>query len=92
MYDQGFESALIELGLDARGVAVSENWRIDTALLRTWLRKLRGICIHPQVGQLQGVSDKNKGGLKTIGEVLEVCLSLVVGFDQSVTLNECIRA
>ena len=73
VYDQNLETALLELGLDARGVAVSENWQIDTGLLRTWLRKLRGICTHPQVGQLQN-SDKNKSGaLKTIGEVLEVC-------------------
>ncbi|KAJ3551190.1 hypothetical protein NM688_g4853 [Phlebia brevispora] len=72
VYDQAFEAALLELGLDARGVAVTENWQIDTALLRTWLRKLRGICTHPQVGQLQNMADKNKaGGLKTIGEVLE---------------------
>ncbi|KAF7799206.1 hypothetical protein EIP86_010437 [Pleurotus ostreatoroseus] len=71
VYDQNLETALLELGLDARGVAVSENWQIDTGLLRTWLRKLRGICTHPQVGQLQN-SDKNKSGaLKTIGEVLE---------------------
>lgn len=77
VYDQHFEKALLDLGLDARGVAVTENWEADTAVLRTWLRKLRGICTHPQVGQLLNQNDKlNKPGvLKTIGEVLEVCLS-----------------
>lgn len=74
MYDQTFESALLELGFDARGVAVSENWQVDTGLLRSWLRRLRGICTHPQVGQLQNQTDKisKPGVLKTIGEVLEV--------------------
>ena len=74
VYDQNFEAALLELGFDARGVAVSENWQVDTGLLRTWLRKLRGMCTHPQVGQLQNPTDRfNKPGmLKTIGEVLEV--------------------
>lgn len=52
VYDQNFESALLELGLDARGVAASAGWEIDAGLLRSWLRKLRGICTHPQVDLL----------------------------------------
>lgn len=74
VYDHNFEQALLELGLDARGVAVSENWEVDTTVLRSWLRKLRGICTHPQVGQLQNQADKlhKPGVLKSIGEVLEV--------------------
>ncbi|KDQ50603.1 hypothetical protein JAAARDRAFT_580714 [Jaapia argillacea MUCL 33604] len=73
VYDQNLEQALDELGLDARGVAASEGWQVDASVLRTWLRKLRGICTHPQVGQLQNQRDKlNKpGGLKTMAEVLE---------------------
>ncbi|KAI0789257.1 SNF2 family N-terminal domain-containing protein [Abortiporus biennis] len=73
VYDQTFEQALLELGLDARGVAVTENWEIDTGVLRSWLRKIRGICTHPQVGQLSNQADKlhKPGVLKTIGEVLE---------------------
>lgn len=73
VYDQNFEKALLELGLDARGVAVTENWQVDTANLRSWLRRLRGFCTHPQVGQLQNQGDKlhKPGVLKTIGEVLE---------------------
>ena len=55
-------------------MAVNEDWEVDTAVLRTWLRKLRGICTHPQVGQLQQHADKlhKPGVLKSIGEVLEV--------------------
>lgn len=68
------ERALNELGLDARGIAASEGWEIDVSLLRSWLRKLRGITTHPQVGQLLHPADKlNKPGiLKSIHEVLEV--------------------
>ena len=76
VYDQNFEAALLELGFDARGVAVNEDWVVDTAALRTWLRKLRGICTHPQVGQLHNNVDRlhKPGVLKSIGEVLEVTL------------------
>ena len=70
VYDQSYETALLELGFDARGVAVSENWQVATTLLRTWLRRLRGLCTYPQVGTLQGTADK-PSALKTIGEVLE---------------------
>ena len=52
VYDQDLGKCLQELGLDARGVAATENWEIDTALLRSWLRKLRMICTHPQVRPL----------------------------------------
>ncbi|KAG1750477.1 SNF2 family N-terminal domain-containing protein [Suillus paluster] len=73
VYDQNLEAALVELGLDARGVAASEGWQIDATLLRNVLRKLRGICTHPQVGQLQRPGDKlvKPGALKSIGDVLE---------------------
>ncbi|KAI0920308.1 hypothetical protein AcV5_010081 [Taiwanofungus camphoratus] len=73
VYDQNFENALLELGLDARGVAVREDWEVDASVLRAWLRKLRGICTHPQVGQLLNHANKlhKPGVLKTIGEVLE---------------------
>jgi E3 ubiquitin-protein ligase SHPRH len=74
VYDQSLEEALLELGFDARGVAAVEGWQVDSSLLRTWLRKLRGFCTHPQVGQLQNQRDKLNayGVLKTIGEVLDV--------------------
>jgi E3 ubiquitin-protein ligase SHPRH len=68
------EKCLQELGFDARGVAATENWEADTTLLRSWLRKLRMICTHPQVGQLSKSTDKTykPGVLKSMGEVLDV--------------------
>ena len=63
----------MQLGLDARGVPTLQNSEVSTILLRSWLRKLRQICTHPQVGQLQKPGDKTykPGVLKTMGQVLE---------------------
>lgn len=66
------EQALLALGFDARGVTADERL-LDPVLLRSWIRKLRGICTHPQVGQLQNSTDK-KGTFKSIEEVLAVSL------------------
>ncbi|KAI0350953.1 hypothetical protein OH77DRAFT_1411940 [Trametes cingulata] len=75
VYDQTLDAALLDLGLDARGVAATENWEVDVGKLRYWLRKLRGICTHPQVGQLLGHGGADKlhkpGVLKSMAEVLE---------------------
>ncbi|KAG6335414.1 hypothetical protein ID866_3675 [Astraeus odoratus] len=73
VYDQALEGALAELGLDARGVAAYEGWQVDAGLLRNILRRLRGICTHPQVGQLQRQGDKlaRTNVLKSMAEVLE---------------------
>jgi E3 ubiquitin-protein ligase SHPRH len=73
VYDENLEKALLNLGLDARGVATSQNGEVDATLLRTWLRKLRQICTHPQVGQLQKPGDKSfkSGVLKSMRQVLE---------------------
>jgi len=64
------EQALLTLGFDARGVTVDESL-LDPVQLRSWIRKLRGICTHPQVGQLQSNTEK-KVSFKSIEEVLDV--------------------
>lgn len=69
------EQALLALGFDARGVTVDEKL-LDPVLLRSWIRKLRGICTHPQVGQLQNSTDK--GAFKSIKEVLQVSSCFLV--------------
>lgn len=78
VYDQALEDVLNELGLDARGVAASNGWDVDGSLLRSSIRRLRGICTHPQVGQLQRQNQNDKlfkpGALKTIEDVLQVIL------------------
>lgn len=73
VYDHAFEAVLLEIGLDARGVAAFEGWEVDAHALRNAIRRLRGICTHPQVGQLQRPNDKliKPGTVKTIAEVLQ---------------------
>ncbi|PPQ99586.1 hypothetical protein CVT24_005165 [Panaeolus cyanescens] len=73
VYDQTLETILLDLGLDARGVAANDGWTVDGALLRSSIRRLRGICTHPQVGQLQRRGDNlmKPGALKTMEAVLE---------------------
>ncbi|KAF5378608.1 hypothetical protein D9615_007143 [Tricholomella constricta] len=73
VYDQALEAALQDLGLDARGIAASERWQLDGTVLRSALGRLRGICTHPQVGQLQRPGDKlfKPGAVKTIDDVLQ---------------------
>ncbi|KAJ4490515.1 SNF2 family N-terminal domain-containing protein [Lentinula aciculospora] len=73
VYDQSFETILNDLGLDARGVAASEGWEVDGTLLRSSIRRLRGICTHPQVGQLVGQNERiyKPGALKTMADVLQ---------------------
>ncbi|KAG7085953.1 hypothetical protein E1B28_003481 [Marasmius oreades] len=73
VYDQALEMSLAELGLDARGVAASQGWDVDGAILRQAIRRLRAICTHPQVGQLVKPNDKQhkNGTLKSMADVLE---------------------
>ncbi|KAI0334196.1 hypothetical protein GY45DRAFT_1318648 [Cubamyces sp. BRFM 1775] len=75
VYNQTLDAALLDLGLDARGVAATENWEVDVAKLRTWIRKLRAICTHPQVGRLAGRGGADNlhkpGVLQSMAEVLE---------------------
>ncbi|KAJ7224511.1 SNF2 family N-terminal domain-containing protein [Mycena pura] len=73
VYDQNFETVLLELGLDARGVDVrGMNLEPDAAKLRTMIRRLRAICTHPQIGQLGPRHFKQDGGaLKTVEQVLQ---------------------
>ncbi|KAF8624317.1 hypothetical protein AX15_005947 [Amanita polypyramis BW_CC] len=73
IYNQAFEAVLLEIGLDARGVATSSGWDVDANVLRSAMRRLRGICTHPQVGQLQRHNDGiyKPGTVKTMTDVLQ---------------------
>lgn len=55
VYDQALEEAFAELGLDARGVAAYKGWDVEASVLRNVLRRLRGICTHPQVGRISRI-------------------------------------
>ncbi|KIY47840.1 hypothetical protein FISHEDRAFT_44377 [Fistulina hepatica ATCC 64428] len=70
VYDEALERVLLDLGLDSRGVASVEGWEPDANLLRSSIRRLRAICTHPQVGQLQH-ERMTRTVLKSMSEVLE---------------------
>ncbi|PFH49282.1 hypothetical protein AMATHDRAFT_148016 [Amanita thiersii Skay4041] len=73
VYDHALEGVLLELGLDARGIATSSGWEANGVTLRAAIRNLRGICTHPQVGQLVRPNDKlaKPGTVKTMANVLQ---------------------
>jgi E3 ubiquitin-protein ligase SHPRH len=73
VYDESMRQALDELGIDANGVIQGE---LNIPLLRAWLRKLRAVATHPQVGMLgdRGRILGEEGHLKTIANVLQVRL------------------
>ncbi|KIO23593.1 hypothetical protein M407DRAFT_26965 [Tulasnella calospora MUT 4182] len=74
-YDSTLKVALLELGLDARGVSRCGDSELNGALLRSVIRKLRMACIHPQVGTLGSQAAKGRGAqgggvVRPIGDVL----------------------
>ncbi|KZS95380.1 hypothetical protein SISNIDRAFT_408473 [Sistotremastrum niveocremeum HHB9708] len=73
VYNEHLRQALAELGLNHDGKPLFEGWQVDVGLLRTWIRKLRALATHPQVGQLLG-RDRigyDGGNLKSISQVLD---------------------
>ncbi|KAH7107566.1 SNF2 family N-terminal domain-containing protein [Auriculariales sp. MPI-PUGE-AT-0066] len=68
VYSDALDNAIHALGLPNNlGEAYAE---IDTAVLRSSLRLLRGLCTHPMVGQMQQ-ADKAANVVRSIGDVLE---------------------
>lgn len=81
VYDEAKRQALDELAISENGTIEGE---LNVPLLRQWLRKLRAVATHPQIGRL-GVREKilgDEGHLKTIAEVLKVS-SLTLEMTQS---------
>jgi E3 ubiquitin-protein ligase SHPRH len=89
VYDETMREALDELGISASGIIEGE---LNVPLLRQWLRKLRAVATHPQVGRL-GVREKilgDEGHLKTIAEVLKVFIRPVCNSNcQNVCCRRC---
>ncbi|KZV84430.1 hypothetical protein EXIGLDRAFT_776552 [Exidia glandulosa HHB12029] len=68
VYGEALDAALVALGVNVE--QANADMEVDTTVLRSALKTLRGLCTHPQVGQLQR-SDKSNAVLRSIGEVLE---------------------
>lgn len=88
VYDEALQQALAELGLK-HDVAVDPGWQPDVSLLRSWLRRLRAVATHPQVGQLDARDKILRGGgnLRTISEVLDVSCDYFVDWTSVDSLN-----
>jgi E3 ubiquitin-protein ligase SHPRH len=62
--------ALTALGLDANGIPLSPQWELDVMLLRTYIRRLRQACTHPQIGNAMGGVKAVNPRISSIDQVL----------------------
>ncbi|KAF2433314.1 hypothetical protein EJ08DRAFT_607553 [Tothia fuscella] len=80
-YHDLFSQMCEAVGLNLDGAPLAQDWTPNSAhvieQMRTWLRRLRETCLHPNVGarnrRALGRRQK-KGPLRTVGEVLEVMI------------------
>jgi E3 ubiquitin-protein ligase SHPRH len=76
-YQELFNEMLDEVGLDADGVPIMDNWNPDlaTETMRKWLVRLRQTALHPEVGgKNRRALGQKDGPLRTVDEVLEVMI------------------
>ncbi|EWC46284.1 hypothetical protein DRE_04455 [Drechslerella stenobrocha 248] len=77
-YKQLFEWACSDIGVNADGSPVLDDWDPGNEELRgrmrTWLSRLRQTCVHPQVGKWNQKSLGASGSLKTVDEILEAMI------------------
>ncbi|CAO1631942.1 unnamed protein product [Sympodiomycopsis kandeliae] len=70
-YEDVWNAALLNLGLDSQGGPTREDWQLDELLMRRQLLLLRQACTHPQVaGRVLGSGHMAQGNLRTMAEVL----------------------
>ncbi|KAG9127463.1 Multiple RNA-binding domain-containing protein 1 [Ceratobasidium sp. 392] len=70
-YEMQVESAMQELGIPHQQPSRAEIELLDVTTLRSWFRKLRMACIHPQIGHLQMQGGVVGGAFKSIDDVLK---------------------
>ncbi|QRW14958.1 RNA recognition motif protein [Ceratobasidium sp. AG-Ba] len=70
-YEMQLEAAMAELGLPTQPPTRAQLESLDVGPLRSWFRKLRMACIHPQIGHLQIHGGVVGGAFKSIDDVLK---------------------
>ncbi|QRW00441.1 RNA recognition motif protein [Ceratobasidium sp. AG-Ba] len=70
-YEMQLEAAMAELGLPTQPPTRAQLESVDVGTLRSWFRKLRMACIHPQIGHLQMHGGVVGGAFKSIDDVLK---------------------
>ncbi|KAG8745984.1 Multiple RNA-binding domain-containing protein 1 [Ceratobasidium sp. 414] len=70
-YEMQVEAAMEELGVPSQQPTQTQLESLDISTLRSWFRKLRMACIHPQIGHLQMHGGVVGGAFKSIDDVLK---------------------
>ncbi|KAG8718111.1 hypothetical protein FRC08_005951 [Ceratobasidium sp. 394] len=70
-YEMQVEAAMEELGVPNQQPTQAQLESLDIGTLRSWFRKLRMACIHPQIGHLQMHGGVVGGAFKSIDDVLK---------------------
>ena len=76
-YDELYKTMCGALGLKYDGSPAIENWDPELYIdsMRSWLKRLRETCLHPQVGsQNRRALGRGQGPLRTVDEVLETMI------------------
>ncbi|KAF2666062.1 hypothetical protein BT63DRAFT_481872 [Microthyrium microscopicum] len=80
MYAQTFEQMCRDCGLNDDGSPSSDTWdptdQMTVDKMRSWLRRLRQLCLHPQVGtKNQRVLGSSRGApLRTVADVMTIMI------------------
>ncbi|KUJ15559.1 uncharacterized protein LY89DRAFT_686279 [Mollisia scopiformis] len=76
-YQELFSQMCEEVGLDAQGNPVTEDWEPEAAshFMRRWLVRLRQTALHPEIGgRNRRALGQKDGPLRTVEEVLNVMI------------------
>jgi E3 ubiquitin-protein ligase SHPRH len=77
-YDELYKTMCSSLDLNIDGSPAIGDWNPDLYVdrMRSWLKRLRETCLHPQVGsQNRRALGRGQGPLRTVNEVLEMMIS-----------------
>jgi E3 ubiquitin-protein ligase SHPRH len=77
-YDELFKAMCTAVDLTTDGSPTTDLWDPDNyvELMRSWLKRLRETCLHPQVGsQNRRALGRGQGPLRTVNEVLEMMIT-----------------
>jgi E3 ubiquitin-protein ligase SHPRH len=97
LYQELFEKACADVGLDANGAPLSETWTLDAASesMRRWLVRLRQTALHPEVGGRNRKDLRQRDGpLRTVDQVLEAMIEqadALIRTDQRALLTSKLR-
>ena len=77
-YSNLFQQMCDECGLDLKGAPLREDWDPNDPVvverMRSWLVRLRQVCLHPEVGGRNRRALGGEGPLRTVAEVLQVMI------------------